>query len=174
MAIKIYCDNCEKSLNAPDAAAGKRMKCPGCGSGIRVPAAGGAENEDGDSPLQVGKVSAKVKDLTKKFSEFTESDRMPRMIAAVKTFGAEAVFQFTRIKTIASASFATITTLGKSAFQNVGIAAFNAYAKATNAFEDMTTRIAGARAKKAMVKAGTFDQAAFDMAMDKIKKYTSY
>ncbi|MBT6487020.1 MAG: hypothetical protein HOL01_06825 [Planctomycetaceae bacterium] len=60
MAITIYCDNCEKSLNAPDAAAGKRMKCPGCGMGIRVPAAD-AENEDDDSPLLVGKVSAKQK-----------------------------------------------------------------------------------------------------------------
>jgi predicted RNA-binding Zn-ribbon protein involved in translation (DUF1610 family) len=60
VAITIYCDNCEKSLNAPDAAAGKRMKCPGCGTGIKVPAAG-ADNEDGDSPLQVGKVSATKK-----------------------------------------------------------------------------------------------------------------
>jgi predicted RNA-binding Zn-ribbon protein involved in translation (DUF1610 family) len=60
VAIKIYCDNCEKSLNAPDEAAGKRMKCPGCGTGIRVPAAG-AESEDEDSPLQLGKVSAKRK-----------------------------------------------------------------------------------------------------------------
>lgn len=39
MPIKIRCQ-CGKTLNAPDAAAGKAVKCPGCGKSLRVPAAG--------------------------------------------------------------------------------------------------------------------------------------
>jgi len=36
MPIKLRCQ-CGTSLNAPDAAAGKAVKCPGCGKAIRVP-----------------------------------------------------------------------------------------------------------------------------------------
>ncbi len=41
MPIKIRCQ-CGKALNAPDSAAGKAVKCPGCGKPLRVPAAAGA------------------------------------------------------------------------------------------------------------------------------------
>ena len=41
MPIKISCQ-CGKTLNAPDKAAGKAVKCPSCGQPIRVPSAGGA------------------------------------------------------------------------------------------------------------------------------------
>ncbi len=37
MPIKVTC-SCGKTLTAPDAAAGKRAKCPGCGQVITVPA----------------------------------------------------------------------------------------------------------------------------------------
>jgi hypothetical protein len=39
MPIKIRCQ-CGKTLNAPDSAAGKAVKCPGCGKALRVPAGG--------------------------------------------------------------------------------------------------------------------------------------
>jgi predicted RNA-binding Zn-ribbon protein involved in translation (DUF1610 family) len=39
MPIKVTCSSCGKTLNAPDDAAGKRAKCPGCGNVITVPSA---------------------------------------------------------------------------------------------------------------------------------------
>ncbi len=41
MPIKLRCQ-CGKTLNAPDSAAGKAVKCPGCAKALRVPAAGSA------------------------------------------------------------------------------------------------------------------------------------
>lgn len=41
MPILVACD-CGKKLKAPDAAAGKRAKCPGCGKVLAVPAAAGS------------------------------------------------------------------------------------------------------------------------------------
>ncbi len=38
MPIKVRCSGCQKSLNAPDAARGKSVKCPSCGEKIRIPA----------------------------------------------------------------------------------------------------------------------------------------
>ena len=42
MPIPVRCA-CGKSLNAPDGLAGKRAKCPGCGSVISIPAAAGVK-----------------------------------------------------------------------------------------------------------------------------------
>ena len=39
MSISIQCPGCEKKLSAKDELAGKRVKCPGCGQAILVPAA---------------------------------------------------------------------------------------------------------------------------------------
>jgi predicted RNA-binding Zn-ribbon protein involved in translation (DUF1610 family) len=39
MAILVKCASCGKSLSAPDAYAGKRVKCPGCGQVVLVPQA---------------------------------------------------------------------------------------------------------------------------------------
>jgi hypothetical protein len=39
MPVKVRCAECEKVLNAPDRARGKAIKCPGCGSAVRVPIA---------------------------------------------------------------------------------------------------------------------------------------
>jgi TM2 domain-containing membrane protein YozV len=39
MSIVVTCPSCSVSLKAPDAAAGKRVKCPKCTSTIEVPAA---------------------------------------------------------------------------------------------------------------------------------------
>jgi hypothetical protein len=41
MPILIECDQCGKKLRAPDTAAGKALKCPGCQARIQVPAASG-------------------------------------------------------------------------------------------------------------------------------------
>jgi hypothetical protein len=38
MPVKVRCPECEKVLNAPDRARGKAIKCPACGSAVRVPA----------------------------------------------------------------------------------------------------------------------------------------
>lgn len=37
MAISITCPNCEKKLQAPDTAVGKKVRCPGCQTLIKVP-----------------------------------------------------------------------------------------------------------------------------------------
>ncbi|MGL4420725.1 MAG: hypothetical protein ACRCZF_08690, partial [Gemmataceae bacterium] len=37
MPIRVQCPGCASSLNAPDAAAGKRLKCPKCQSSVLVP-----------------------------------------------------------------------------------------------------------------------------------------
>jgi Zn finger protein HypA/HybF involved in hydrogenase expression len=39
MPVKVRCSACEKVLNAPDRARGKAIKCPACGSAVRVPIA---------------------------------------------------------------------------------------------------------------------------------------
>lgn len=39
MSIAVVCPECSAKLNAPDSAAGKRVKCPKCQTGITVPAA---------------------------------------------------------------------------------------------------------------------------------------
>ena len=38
MAVKVRCPTCDKVLNAPDAARGKAVKCPGCDTKVKVPA----------------------------------------------------------------------------------------------------------------------------------------
>ena len=38
MPIKVVCPKCKKALNAPDAMAGKKVKCPGCMAVMDVPA----------------------------------------------------------------------------------------------------------------------------------------
>lgn len=40
MPIPVKCSGCEAKLNAPDAAAGKKVKCPKCGVAVSVSAAG--------------------------------------------------------------------------------------------------------------------------------------
>src|SRR3989442_16044479 len=40
MPISVTCDNCGKSLKVKDEWAGKRAKCPGCGSTFAVPGPG--------------------------------------------------------------------------------------------------------------------------------------
>jgi len=37
MPIQVTCRSCQKVFNAPDSAAGKRAKCPSCGSPIDIP-----------------------------------------------------------------------------------------------------------------------------------------
>lgn len=39
MPITVQCAKCGKRLKAPDSVAGKRVKCPGCGGAVAVPAA---------------------------------------------------------------------------------------------------------------------------------------
>ena len=42
--ITFVCDGCRQKLNAADNLAGRRMKCPGCGQPVEIPAAGGVES----------------------------------------------------------------------------------------------------------------------------------
>ena len=38
MPVKVKCSGCQTVLNAPDRVRGKAVKCPKCGTAIRVPA----------------------------------------------------------------------------------------------------------------------------------------
>src|SRR5207245_2925023 len=58
MAVKVRCPTCEKVLNAPDAARGKAVKCPGCETRIKVPAGDSPAGESGKSASR--KSSAKA------------------------------------------------------------------------------------------------------------------
>ncbi|HUS90922.1 MAG TPA: hypothetical protein VM695_03690 [Phycisphaerae bacterium] len=46
MPIQFECQHCHKQVTAPDAAAGKRGKCPFCGKSNEVPAPPPAEDDD--------------------------------------------------------------------------------------------------------------------------------
>lgn len=48
MPIQVRCRGCEKVLNAPDAARGKVIKCPKCGTKLQLP--GGDLTEAGEAP----------------------------------------------------------------------------------------------------------------------------
>jgi len=37
VSIELHCEGCGKTLKAPDAAAGKRSKCPACGHEVYIP-----------------------------------------------------------------------------------------------------------------------------------------
>ena len=43
MSISVVCSGCNAKLNAPDGAAGKKVKCPKCQNPIAIPAAKAAE-----------------------------------------------------------------------------------------------------------------------------------
>jgi ribosomal protein L40E len=45
MPVKVRCPTCEKVLNAPETARGKAVKCPGCETKVKVPAANGDSGE---------------------------------------------------------------------------------------------------------------------------------
>jgi DNA-directed RNA polymerase subunit RPC12/RpoP len=59
MPISVVCEHCKAKLNAPDAAAGKPVKCPKCGERLVVPAAAPApEFEVVDEPTPPKKAPA--------------------------------------------------------------------------------------------------------------------
>jgi hypothetical protein len=53
MPIPVRCA-CGKALNAPDALAGKKAKCPGCGAVLSIPAAQGAPAQPAEKPAAPG------------------------------------------------------------------------------------------------------------------------
>lgn len=59
MPVKVRCQSCEKVFNAPDAARGKTMKCPGCEGKVKVPAGDGAKSGGASKPA-AKKPAAKV------------------------------------------------------------------------------------------------------------------
>ena len=61
MPVRVRCPQCEKVINAPDAARGKAIKCPECQGRVPVPAAGSesASPTKGTPDKPVGKSAAK-------------------------------------------------------------------------------------------------------------------
>ncbi len=51
MPITFPCPDCEKDIKAPDAAAGKKGKCPHCGQRVDIPAQPGEDDGDELIPL---------------------------------------------------------------------------------------------------------------------------
>jgi len=50
MSIRVSCPNCQTVLNAPDAAAGKKGRCPKCKKTLAIPAAGGPAGAQAKEP----------------------------------------------------------------------------------------------------------------------------
>jgi ribosomal protein L40E/phage FluMu protein Com len=74
MAVKVRCPTCEKVLNAPDAARGKAIKCPGCETKVKVPV--------GDTPAGEGKSTARKssgKTPSKKVADPDSSEFLARL-----------------------------------------------------------------------------------------------
>ncbi len=53
MPVLVVCSNCSTKLSAPDAAVGKRVKCPKCAAAIPVPGPAPAEVVDEPPPVKV-------------------------------------------------------------------------------------------------------------------------
>ncbi len=67
MPLTVQCEKCGKRLQAPDALAGKRVKCPGCGAPVAVPAAAPAASlldELGEDDLFSGGASDNLDKLS--------------------------------------------------------------------------------------------------------------
>ncbi|MCI0705273.1 MAG: hypothetical protein L0241_29795 [Planctomycetia bacterium] len=69
MPISVVCPGCKSKLSAPDAAAGKRVKCPkpGCGSIIAVPAFVAVEEAEAQEPPPPPPPKPKVKAIAVPF-----------------------------------------------------------------------------------------------------------
>jgi hypothetical protein len=59
MSVKAVCTGCQKTFNAPDALAGKKVRCKNCGAAFRVPELGAAPRTGASAP--VAKRTASVK-----------------------------------------------------------------------------------------------------------------
>ena len=68
MSISVSCDSCGKQLKVKDDAAGKRVKCPGCGKAVQIPQSDDvmdAEADD-DNPFAGGDISSDGPDYDRK------------------------------------------------------------------------------------------------------------
>src|SRR5581483_1241549 len=61
MPVSVTCP-CGAKLTAPDAAAGKKVKCPKCGHPVAVPAAAGFEVVDEEEPAPATRPRRRVED----------------------------------------------------------------------------------------------------------------
>ena len=61
MPISVKCGDCGKGLKAPDALAGKKAKCPQCGSVIPIPVPVSDAEEYDDDPPAAKPAAAKAK-----------------------------------------------------------------------------------------------------------------
>jgi len=59
MSVKAVCTGCQKTFNAPDTLAGKKVRCKNCGAAFRVPELGEAPRSTASAP--VAKRAAPVK-----------------------------------------------------------------------------------------------------------------
>jgi hypothetical protein len=90
MPVKVKCSGCEAVLNAPDKARGKAVKCPKCGTPIRVPAEGAARPAAKPKPASV--VSDDSNDFLAAFDLGRVEDRSTRVCPKCGTIvGAEDV-----------------------------------------------------------------------------------
>ena len=76
MSIAVVCSNCSARLNAPDGAAGKKVKCPKCQTAIVVPEAVSSPFEVVEEELPPTKLpAAKPKKVQAVVEEEDEEDR---------------------------------------------------------------------------------------------------
>ncbi len=67
MGIAFHCEHCGKRIQAPDAAAGKKGKCPACHNQVFVPAAEMADDELKLAPIDESEIEREKRLLAESF-----------------------------------------------------------------------------------------------------------
>src|SRR5262245_16818662 len=76
MPIDVQCEDCGKKLRLRDDLAGKRIKCPGCGEALTVPAML-EEIEDEPAPRKTAVRSADARPAIKRSRDDDDEDERP-------------------------------------------------------------------------------------------------
>ena len=112
MAI-VFCGLCQKKLNAPDSFAGKKAKCPGCGSSVQIPVNIGVTSQTvmpDDTEIKIESTSKTIADaLFDKKTVYTRNNLVP----GERILG---VAQISMISLLVGIAIALVVFLGLAAF----------------------------------------------------------
>jgi hypothetical protein len=102
---------------------------------------GGVIAQDAGVKTMLGNMANRIKDATTSLTEWIAGGGLTNLVNGVKTFGAQASFEFMRIKTISGTAFKVMWQTARTAFENVGTAAFNAATVTKNAWKGTTDNV---------------------------------
>lgn len=124
MPIVVTCDSCTAKLRAPEAVAGRKLKCPKCGTPILVPAGSAAKAAPASKPAEKGetavkpankiapaaKATAKAAPVSKTAEKAAPAPSQP---AKAKTAAPAAKASSAKAESAANDSWASSTLLGE-------------------------------------------------------------